>query len=151
MGAEQEKKEDSSSRRYYGYYDPYGSRGDDKKKSDDKFRVGANVADNQLLLWCNEHENKEVLNLLTKLGELPPAGSRPNPFRTIDATRKSGNVGVPKEASEKWRTISPNPLKLPTPQDVTHLRIRLWRLNPRKNLRQLPRPPSTAMSNSNVL
>jgi type II secretory pathway component GspD/PulD (secretin) len=118
MGAEQEKKDDSSSRRNYGYYDPYSSRGDDKKKSDDKFRVGANVADNQLLLWCNETENKEVLNLLTKLGELPPEGSRPNPFRTIDATRSPETLEYLKKLQEKWRAISPNPLKLPSPQDV---------------------------------
>ncbi len=37
MGAEQEKKEDNASRRYYGYYDPYGSRGDDKKSRTTSF------------------------------------------------------------------------------------------------------------------
>ncbi len=119
MGAEQEKKDDSSSRRYsYSYYDPYGSRNDDKKKSDDKFRVGANIADNQLLLWCNDTENKEVLNLLMKLGELPPAGSKPNPFRTIDATRSPETLEYLMKLQEKWRAISPTPLKLPAPQDV---------------------------------
>ncbi len=117
MGAE-EKKDDSSSRRYSYFYDPYSSRSDDKKKSDDKFRVGANIADNQLLLWCNEAEHKEVMNLLVKLGELPAEGSRPGPFRTIDASRTKETLEYLKQLQEKWRAISPTPLKLPSEDQI---------------------------------
>ncbi len=46
-----------------------GNRDDDSKnKNDDGFRVGASIADNQLLLWCKDRERKEVTNLLVKLG-----------------------------------------------------------------------------------
>lgn len=117
MGAE-EKKDDSSSRRYSYFYDPYSSRNDEKKKSDDKFRVGANVADNQLLLWCNEAEHKEVVNLLVKLGELPAEGSRPGPFRTIDASRTKETLEYLRQLQDKWRAVSPTPLKLPTEEQI---------------------------------
>jgi type II secretory pathway component GspD/PulD (secretin) len=116
MGAEPEKKEDSSRR--YWYYDTFSSRSEEKKKTEDKFRVGANIVDNQLLLWCNESEHKEVLNLLVKLGELPAEGVSPDPFRTIDATRSPETLDYLKRLQEKWRAVSPNPLKLPSLEDL---------------------------------
>lgn len=113
MGTDKEKKDDSSSSRRYFYYDPYNQGNDDKKKNDDSFRVDANVADNQLLLWCNEFERKEVFNLLIKLGELPPEGAKPSPFRTIDASRSRDTLEYLRQLQEKWKSISPNPLVLP--------------------------------------
>jgi hypothetical protein len=111
IGEKETQTDSSSSRRYY--YDSSSQRNDDKSKLDDNFRVGANVADNQLLLWCNEFERKEVLNLLVKLGELPEEGTRPSQQRVIDATRSAETLEYLKALEEKWRRISPTPLILP--------------------------------------
>ena len=112
MGTDTPKKDDSSSRRYYSFYDSFNQSSDTKKQTD-SFRVGANVGDNQLLLWCNESERKEVVNLLVKLGELPPEGAKPSPFRTIDASRSRDTLEYLRQLQEKWKSISPNPLVLP--------------------------------------
>ena len=48
-----------------------------EEKSNDKFRVDADVENNRLLLWANPIEMEEVMNLLAKLGESPPAAATP--------------------------------------------------------------------------
>lgn len=113
MGADEEEEDDSSRRNRYifGYYDPYSRNRE--KKSSDKMRVGANVQDNQLLLWVNDIEMEEVQNLLVKLGEVPPKGGRPSTMRVIDASRQPETYEYLKQLKEQWDRISPNPLLLP--------------------------------------
>ncbi|MGN6548184.1 MAG: secretin N-terminal domain-containing protein, partial [Aureliella sp.] len=111
MGAKEEKDNSNNSSRYF-YWD-YGSRNDDKKKNDDKMRVGANVNDNQVLLWANEVEMEEVRNLLVKLGEIPAEGARPSNVRVIDASRQPETLEYLKKLQERWNRVSPNPLILP--------------------------------------
>ncbi len=117
MGADKEKKDDDQNRRRFLYYDPWGQNNNDKKKKDDSFRVGANVEDNQILLWANEIERDEINKLLIKLGEIPAEGARPNPFRTIDASRSPETLEYLKRLQDKWKSISPNPLVIPSPDE----------------------------------
>lgn len=76
-------------------------------------RVGANVQDNQLLLWVNEIELEEVRNLLEKLGEIPPKEGRPSTLRVIDASRQPETYEYLKRLKEQWDRVSPNPLQIP--------------------------------------
>ena len=76
-------------------------------------RVGANVQDNQLLLWVNEIELEEVNNLLVKLGEIPPEGGRRSTTRVIDASRQPETYEYLKRLKEQWDKVSPNPLIIP--------------------------------------
>ncbi len=115
MGVD-DKKEESPRRRSYFFYDPWGNN-DDKKKNNDAFRVGANVQDNQVLLWANEVERNEVNKLLVKLGELPPEGGNRSRMRIIDANRSSETREYLKRLQESWNKISPNPLVLPDDDD----------------------------------
>jgi type II secretory pathway component GspD/PulD (secretin) len=119
MGAEEEDA--SSNRRNYGYYDYYGYGGrsstDTTKK--DKMRVGANIQDNQLLLWANAIEMDEVRNLLVKLGEVPPEGGRRDTVRIIDASRQPETFEYLQRLKEQWERVSPNPLDLPDPAEFT--------------------------------
>jgi len=115
MGVKDNKEESQNSRRNYGYFDPFNRGNNDKKKKDDSFRVGANIEDNQVLLWANEIEREEINNLLLKLGEIPPAGSQGNPFRVIESGSRSQEMKEYLEAiKKKWQSLSPgNLLKLP--------------------------------------
>ncbi|MCA9132133.1 MAG: hypothetical protein KDA45_03230 [Planctomycetales bacterium] len=112
MGAEDEEPKTDNRRSYYSFYDPFGSRNNSNKK-EDKLRVGANVQDNQILLWANEIELQEVQNLLVKLGEIPPDGGRQSTMRVMDASRQPETYEYLKRLKEQWDRISPNPLILP--------------------------------------
>ncbi len=109
MGTDEDDSDDNMRRRIYGYY-PYG--GGQEKKTD-KMRVGANVQDNQLLLWVNDIEMEEVQNLLVKLGELPPEGGNSSTVRVIDASRQPETYEYLKRLKEQWDRVSPNPLTIP--------------------------------------
>ncbi len=106
-----EKKNNNQDR--FRYWDPWGNSGSDKKKTEDEFRVGANVRDNQLLLWANEKELEEVNKFLVKLGEVPPGGRSLSPIRTIDAARSPETYEYLKKIQEQWQRMSPNPIILP--------------------------------------
>ncbi|MGN6133177.1 MAG: secretin N-terminal domain-containing protein [Aureliella sp.] len=112
MGAQEEKDNSNDrSRYYYGYFG--GDSSSSKKKNEDKMRVGANVNDNQIMLWANSVEMEEVRNLLVKLGELPPEGGRPSNVRVIDASRQPETLEYLRKLQERWNRVSPNPLVLP--------------------------------------
>ena len=114
MGADEE--DGKSSRNYdpYGYYGFYGSsRSRSSNTSKDKMRVGANVQDNQLLLWVNDIELDEVNNLLVKLGEIPERGASPSNVRVIDASRQPETYEYLRKLKEQWDMVSPNPLEIP--------------------------------------
>jgi type II secretory pathway component GspD/PulD (secretin) len=116
MGAEDEEPKQDNRRSYFSYYDPYGSR-NQTKKSEDKLRVGANVQDNQILLWANENELEEVQNLLVKLGELPPEGGRRSTTRILGASRHPETYEYLQRLQEQWERVSPNPLIIPDAQE----------------------------------
>ena len=110
MGVEPEKEEDNNDR--YSYY--FSSRRETKKETNtDTFRVGANAADNQLLIWANEKEREEINKLLVKLGELPPSGGFTSNYRVIEASRSAETLQYLKELQERWSQMSGNPLILP--------------------------------------
>lgn len=113
MGAEEEAKEDNNRR--YSYFDFYSPRSQSNKKTD-KMRVGANVQDNQVLVWANEIEMQEVEGLLVKLGELPPKGGRPSTLRVIDASRQPATYDYLMKLKEQFEAVSPNILILPEPE-----------------------------------
>jgi type II secretory pathway component GspD/PulD (secretin) len=112
MGAEDENKEDNNRNRY-SYFDFYGSSRSQTQKKTDKMRIGANVQDNQLLIWANEIEMKEVQSLLVKMGELPPPGGRASTLRVIDASKQPATYEYLMKLKEQWEKISPNSLVLP--------------------------------------
>ena len=116
MGADEEEGTDNR-RRYYDYFGYGGYGGGREKKSSDKMRVGANVQDNQLLLWVNDIEMDEVKNLLEKLGEIPPKGVRPSTTRMIDASRQPETYEYLKRLKEQWDRVSPNPLQIPDEEE----------------------------------
>ncbi len=105
MGAD-DKRNDS--RRWYDW-----GYGGNEKKSTDVFRVGANIQDNQILLWANDSERQEINNLLIKLGEVPAEGGGKDPFRVIDASRSPATFEYLKRLRERWEQMSPNQLILP--------------------------------------
>ncbi len=111
MGSEQPKDDSRNRNRYY--YDPWGYNQPQEKESTDAFRVGANSQDNQILLWANEIEIKEVNKLLMKLGEIPPQGQARSTIRTIDASRSQETKEYLERLREAWSKVSPQPLVLP--------------------------------------
>ncbi|GIW97178.1 MAG: hypothetical protein KatS3mg111_0511 [Pirellulaceae bacterium] len=112
MGVDDDEEDDRSRYRPY-YYDFYSRRNTEESKPKDKMRVGANVQDNQLLLWVNEVELQEIHNLLMKLGELPPEGGNRSTIRVIDASRKPETYRYLLRLKEQWERVAPNPLILP--------------------------------------
>ncbi len=110
MGAEDEKKDENRNR--YSYFDFYSPRSTSNKKTD-KMRVGANVQDNQILVWANEIEMEEVRGLLVKLGELPPPGGRASTTRVIDASRQPATYEYLKRLKEQFEKSSPNSIVIP--------------------------------------
>ena len=85
MGLDQEKKEESPRRGFYAFdFAPQPSK---ESTSKDQLRVGANVGNNQLILWANEFEAAEIKKLLTKLGEISPQGGSDQRIRVIEGNR----------------------------------------------------------------
>ena len=85
MGIDQEKKEESPRRGYYAF--DFAPQQNKESSTKDQLRVGANVGNNQLILWANEFEAAEIKKLLTKLGEIPPQGGSDQRVRVIDGNR----------------------------------------------------------------
>lgn len=114
LGGGEDKQQPQSRRGYSDYYDR-GNR-DRQEVERDKFRVDADVENNRLLVWANDIEIAEVLNLLEKLGE-------------ISDRREGGGAGAnlrvlpvepgkdPRELLDRiqrlWPQLSPNPLVVP--------------------------------------
>ena len=100
----------------------FGGYGDQPMTTDtqpnaDQFRVDADIENNRLLLWANEVELAEVENLLVKLGEIPPRGSRRETVRVIDTKDIKNGEELLKRIERAWPSISPNPLKVnPSPK-----------------------------------
>ncbi len=132
------EKKEKPSRQPYWMMD-YGSQSSDKDKDKggNEFRVEADVDHNRLLLWANDVELAEVENLLVKLGEIPPKGSRRDTVRVIDVRDGKEGEELLEKIKRAWPTMAPNPLlvnpapaeektppkpakeKLPPPEPVT--------------------------------
>ena len=117
--------------------DPYGGfffgfsppQDDKKKKPQDKFRVSANVRDNQILLWANETEMEEVRKLLVKLGEISPEAGSNRLLRNIPASNAPETYEYLQQLKKQWEGFSDVPLELP-PQDA--FESQLQRIDPEK-------------------
>lgn len=106
----QEKKEERP--RYFDFYSSrYGQ--EETKADDDKFRVDADVENNMLLLWANEHEIESVRMLLVKLGEIPPEGGRQSRMRVLDELPAEDAAEFLDRLRRAWPSLAPNPLNLP--------------------------------------
>ncbi len=82
LGPQEDKKQN---RRSYYYYDDFFSRrNSDADKSQDRFRVAADVEHNWLLLWCNETEHERVTELLAELGEVRGGSARGDQVRVVE-------------------------------------------------------------------
>lgn len=102
------KEEKKNSRR--GYYDFYGygsssSSSDDKK---DKFRVGADIEGNQLIVYANEAEMSIVEDFLLQMGEIKPNGMKA-PIRFIDLGSEQDTERLLEGLQELWKRHAPNP------------------------------------------
>lgn len=108
MGAGEEEEEQQNSRYFF-----YGYRQQPKKQNKDKFRVDADVENNYLLLWASQIEKQEVLNLLVKLGEMPPEGGNSSTVRVMNAVPEEDLERILERLRRAWPSLSPNPLSLP--------------------------------------
>ena len=79
------RDDEEQNRRRYPFYGDWWNRGNAEEKSKDRFRVGADVEHNWLLLWCNETEHERVLELLAELGEIPGGSGRAEQVRVLDS------------------------------------------------------------------
>ena len=129
MGGAEKDKNQSRSNPYFGYFDGYSMMGGRSSQSDssDKFKVDADIENNRLLLWANEIELREIENLLTKLGEIPPAGGNRSTQRYIDNLDPEDAEKLLERIRRLWPGISPNeliideavPSNRPTPLEST--------------------------------
>lgn len=104
MGVGEEKQEE----RRYWYYDD-----EPEDQGNDKFRVAANVRDNQVLIWANELERAEINKLLEKMGEIPNGQGNPARFRTIEASRSPETLEYLQRIKQLWEQGESTPLILP--------------------------------------
>ena len=111
MGQKDDDDDQQNNRRYYSYYSRYDD--DEANKEKDEFRVAANSRLNQVLLWANEQEMKQVENLLVKLGELPPPGGNRSSVRVIDASATPETLRYLQRIREQFGQIAPNAIELP--------------------------------------
>ncbi len=113
MMGEAEDKQQNSRRSYY-FYDPFSSMGGGSSEENQtrKFRVDADVEHNRLLIWANDVELAEIQNLLIKLGELPPEGSRAATLRTLDTIPLEDAPYLIERLREAWPGQGDNPLQL---------------------------------------
>ena len=104
-----QKEQEERPRYFFDYYSPRRN----EEQPQDKFRVDADVENNRLLLWANEVEIQEVMNLLVKLGELPPEGGRPSTFRVLDPVPEEEAGELFERIRKAWPSLAPNPLNVP--------------------------------------
>lgn len=113
------EEQESSSMDRYSYY-PYTSRHrPEPKDPNDQFRVDADVEFNRLLLLANEIELEEVMNLLVKLGEIPPDGGDTRTVRVLGALPQEETERLLEQLRRAWPSISPDQeLHLPDPEEL---------------------------------
>ena len=103
------KEDEGNSRRRYPYW--YG--GYQEEEEDDGFRVGADIGENWLLLWCNEGEYEEVMVLLQELGEIRPQYAGSNQVRVLEALPGEDQDAFLRRVRKAFQEMAPNPVELP--------------------------------------
>ncbi|MEX2142045.1 MAG: secretin N-terminal domain-containing protein [Pirellulales bacterium] len=106
-------KDDQQQRRpsYYGF--GYYMQNQEEEKSTDKFRVDADVENNQLILWANPVEMEQVYNLLAKLGEVPMRGGNTSTVRVLNVEPGEDTAQALERLRRAWPNVAPNPLLMP--------------------------------------
>ena len=125
-------KEDETKQRdpYGGFFFGFSPPQDDKKKkSSDKFRVSANVRDNQILLWANEPELEEVRKLLIKLGEIAPQTGTNRVQLNFAVSPAPETLEYLQQLKKQWESLSDVPLELPPAEAFES---QLQRIDPEK-------------------
>jgi len=106
--------EEKSQANPYDYYFPYFDRGrSSNEKKDSGFKIDADIENNRLLLLANAAEMAEVMNLLVKLGEIPPEEGDPSTLRVLDSIPGEELEKLLRQVEKVWPGVSPNPLILP--------------------------------------
>ncbi len=106
--------EEKSPSNPYDYYFPYFDRGrSSNEKKDSGFKIDADIENNRLLLLANAAEMAEVMNLLVKLGEIPPEEGDPSTLRVLDSIPGEELEKLLRQVEKVWPGVSPNPLILP--------------------------------------
>ncbi len=106
--------EEKSPSNPYDYYFPYFDRGrSSNEKKDSGFKIDADIENNRLLLLANAAEMAEVMNLLVKLGEIPPEEGDPSTLRVLDSIPGEELEKLLRQLEKVWPGVSPNPLILP--------------------------------------
>jgi hypothetical protein len=123
-----DKDKQQQRRPFYYDFGYYGGR-QQEETSSDKFRVDADVENNRLLLWANQIELDEVMNLLAKLGEVPARGANTNTVRVLNVEPGEDAADALERLRRAWPSLSPNPLVMPEPNTLDALKDRSGRLN----------------------
>ncbi len=119
----------------YAYY-PYTSRRrPEGSQKEEGFRVEADVENNRLLMLANEVELKEVMNLLVKLGEIPPQEGNPSTVRVLDSLPEEELHELLEQLRRAWPSVAPNPLILPEKEEES----------PRQDAEPAPTPPGDSV------
>lgn len=113
LGGGEDKQQ--SSRRSFFDFDRGRSR---QEPEQDKLRIDADVENNRLLVWANDVEIDEILNLLAKLGEITDkrelsGGASPATTRVLSVDPEKDPREVLERIRRLWPQLSPNPLLLP--------------------------------------
>ena len=107
------KEEPKQQRR--SYFGMFSSRQEEPKEdSVDKFKVDANIEDNQLLLWANDVELEEVNKFLVQLGEIPPEDGNPATVRMTDAMDVKEAETLLRRLQQRWHRK--NQLRIDAPR-----------------------------------
>jgi type II secretory pathway component GspD/PulD (secretin) len=109
-GAKDDQAQNRRSYYYgFGYY-----MNQDEQQSNDKFRVDADVENNQLILWANPVEMEEVRKLLAKLGE-PQArgGGNAATVRVLNVEPGEDTAAALERLRRAWPNLAPNRLLMP--------------------------------------
>ncbi len=107
-----EDKQQNQRRMYFDFYDSYPRR-NQAEQSTDKFKVDADVENNRLLLWANNIELEEVMNLMAKLGEVPDQRGKSTTVRSIEVEPGESTRELLERLRQAWPNIAPNRLELP--------------------------------------
>ena len=106
-------EDDQQQRRPYYYGFGYYMNNEQEQPSTDKFRVDADVENNQLILWANPVEMDEVYKLLAKLGEVPMRGGNPSTVRVLNVEPGEETAQALERLRRAWPNVAPNPLLMP--------------------------------------
>jgi type II secretory pathway component GspD/PulD (secretin) len=110
------KDDQQQNRRSYYYGFGYYMQGQDEQQSNDKFRVDADIENNQLILWANPVEMEEVRNLLAKLGEPVSrggGGGNSSTVRVLNVEPGEDTAAALERLRRAWPSLAPNQLLMP--------------------------------------